>query len=89
MNQSPFGIHFTVPPGTRTRLAGALRASGIDCRLPTGGSLRRHVYGRPWHNIQTPRADDIHENGMFIGNAPWPIPELITEAVNVMQAVYD
>lgn len=85
--QSPFGIQFTVPPGTRARIAETLRAAGIDCRLPTGGSFRRHAYGKHWENQATPRADYIHDNGMFIGNPPWPAPELVDRAAAVIRAI--
>lgn len=84
---SPFSIHFTVDGGqeARRRLAGALRQAGIDCRLPTGGSFRKHAYGAPWAAQATPNADRVHDTGMFLGNAPWPIPDLIERAVEVMR----
>lgn len=85
-DMSPFGLHFTVPSrDVRARLAGALREAGIDCRLPTGGSFRKHVYGAPWRDQQTPNADRIHETGMFLGNAPFDISDKIERAVAVMR----
>lgn len=93
---SPFGLHFTVGPDLgewpndpreRTRLVTALRAQGIDCRLPTGGSFRLHPYGRPWQDQPTPEADRIHRTGMFLGNAPWDISDKIASAVAVMREV--
>jgi CDP-6-deoxy-D-xylo-4-hexulose-3-dehydrase len=84
---SPFSLHFTINAGqeVRRRLAVALRAAKIDCRLPTGGSFRKHAYGAPWAAQATSRADRIHDTGMFLGNAPWPIPDLIERAVAVMR----
>lgn len=85
---SPFSIHFECASRTaRGALVAALRASGIDCRLPTGGSFRLHEYGRPWRDQKTPRADEIHVRGLFIGNAPYDIEEKVTKAVAVMREV--
>ena len=89
---NPFGIHFLCPPRdvapimeTRSRVVSALRANSIDCRLPTGGSFRMHGYGKPWRDQPTPVADLIHRDGLFIGNAPWPIPEKIEKAIGVIK----
>ena len=85
---SPFGLAFTVASSeVRTRLVTALRASGVDCRLPTGGSFRQHVYAARWANQRTPAADRIHDTGIFLGNAPWDIAPLIEHAVRVMREV--
>lgn len=84
---SPFGMAFRVRDnGTRAILAAALRAAGIDCRLPTGGSFGRHQYGVMWSNQITPRADLVHNTGMFLGNAPFDIAPQIERAVKVMRA---
>lgn len=85
---APFGIAFEVDSRVhRYDLAVNLRAEGIDARLPTGGSFLRHPYGAPWRDQQTPRADRIHDCGMFLGCAPFPIPDLIERAVAVMRKV--
>ena len=85
-HQSPFGLPFLVgSQGIRSYLAKALRASGIDCRPPTGGSFRLHQYGKPWADQQTPCADDIHRCGMFLGNPPWPAFDQINDVVRVME----
>lgn len=85
---SPFAIHFTVrDEQARPALAAALRASGIDCRLPTGGSFTRHPYGRPWAAQETPAADHVHDAGMFLGNAPYDIGDRIMEAVEIMRRI--
>lgn len=84
---SPFGLHFTVDGAKRAPLTAALRARGIDCRLPTGGSFRLHAYGAQWRDQQTPIADSIHCGGLFLGNAPFPIDEKIWAAVDVMRQV--
>lgn len=87
-NTSPFGLAFTVRgPAIRNTLVSAFRDAGIDCRLPTGGSFTRHKYGKPWANQYTPNADRIHTCGLFLGNAPFDISDLIIRAVNVMQQV--
>ena len=85
---SPFGLAFTVSPKAkvnRAALAWALRAKGIDCRLPTGGSFHLHPYGATYAGARTPVADHIHNNGMFLGNAPYDITEKIDAAVKVMR----
>jgi CDP-6-deoxy-D-xylo-4-hexulose-3-dehydrase len=84
---APFGLAFTVDGGNaaRARLVAALQATGIDARLPTGGSFLRHPYGAPWRDQKTPNADRIHDTGLFLGNAPFPIPHLIEKAVGVMR----
>jgi CDP-6-deoxy-D-xylo-4-hexulose-3-dehydrase len=85
---SPFGLAFEVlDPTRRAPLARALAMAGIDSRPPTGGSFLKHPYGVPWRDQKTPRADLVHERGMFLGCAPWPIPELIEKAVAVMREV--
>jgi CDP-4-dehydro-6-deoxyglucose reductase, E1 len=87
-HQSPFGFAFSVEtPWRRQELVHALRSGGIDCRLPTGGSFRLHPYGRQWARQETPIADEIHNRGMFLGNAPFPIEEEITAAVDIMSEV--
>lgn len=85
---SPFGLNFTVEDRpTRARLAEALRARGIDCRLPTGGSFTQHAYGAPWARQATPQADRVHYTGLFLGNAPFDITDRIEAAVKVMKEV--
>lgn len=86
---SPFGLHFEVASNDiRTKLASALRSAGIDCRLPTGGSFTKHHYGAPWRQANpTPRANRIHDHGLFLGNAPWDISDKIERAVKVMKEV--
>lgn len=83
---NPFGIHFElVDPARRGALAAALRAGGVDCRLPTGGSYHLHPYGRDCVNQPTPRADRVHRAGMFIGNAPYTIPDRIEKAAQIIR----
>lgn len=85
---SPFGLHFGVETEEiRERLVLALRAAGVDCRLPTGGSFRKHVYGAAWAAQQTPRADAIHERGLFLGCAPYPIDAKIERAASVVRKI--
>lgn len=86
---NPFGLAFLVPSNEqRAALAIALRAAGVDCRLPTGGSFRKHPYGRVYEKQRTPNADMIHERGMFLGNAPYDIRDLIDIAVGVMKEFF-
>lgn len=83
---SPFGIQFTVESReTRTRLVKAFKENGIDCRLPTGGSFTKHIYGAPWAGQPTPKADEIHSRGLFLGLAPYDITPKIERAVKVMR----
>ena len=85
---SPFGLPFTLnEEEKREALALALRAEGIDCRLPTGGSFRLHPYGATWARQKTPNADRVHRAGMFLGNAPWNIEAAVERAVAVMRRV--
>jgi CDP-6-deoxy-D-xylo-4-hexulose-3-dehydrase len=82
---APFGLPFCVPsPWHRRKLVAALWAAGVDCRLPTGGSFLRHAYSRGIVG-STPNADQIHDTGLFLGCAPFPIPDLIERAVRVMR----
>jgi CDP-6-deoxy-D-xylo-4-hexulose-3-dehydrase len=87
---NPFGLHFLCErEADRADLVAALRANGIDCRPPTGGSLRLHRYGAPYANQATPMADEVHRRGLFLGNAPFDISGKIEKAVRVMRAVFD
>ena len=86
---SAFGFPFLCPSREdRMRLAHALRANGVDCRLPTGGSFTKHPYGKAWAHFPTPCADEIHFRGMFLGNAPFIISDKIERAVKVMRKVF-
>ncbi len=40
-----------------------------------------------WRSQSTPNADRIHDCGMFLGNAPFPIEDQIGLAVEVMKRV--
>lgn len=83
---SSFGMPFLCPTvEDRARLVFSLREAGIDCRLPTGGSFACHPYGRKWASQATPAADDIHRRGIFLGNAPYPIPDKIERAAAVIK----
>lgn len=87
---SPFSLHFLIPHGgkqARASVVTALRAAGIDCRQPTGGSFRKHAYGEPWAKQSTPLADMIHQTGLFIGNPPWPAAEWIEKAAGIIRRV--
>lgn len=87
---SPFSIHFECETTKmRSSLVASLRDGNIDCRLPTGGSFRLHEYGKPWADQETPRADQIHRTGLFIGNAPYDIEEKIAKAVHVIKEVLE
>ena len=88
LDPSPFGLPFTVDSlETRHKLVAELAEEGVDSRLPTGGSFTKHNYGAPWRSQLTPNADRIHDCGMFLGNAPFPIEEQIGRAVEVMKRV--
>jgi CDP-6-deoxy-D-xylo-4-hexulose-3-dehydrase len=83
---SSFGLPFLCEtPEVRSKLVGALRAAGIDCRLPTGGSLGLHRYGARWSHHATPTADIVHTHGLFLGNAPFDISEKIERAAKVIK----
>jgi CDP-4-dehydro-6-deoxyglucose reductase, E1 len=85
---NPFGIHFTLNDASRRqKLVHHLRANGIDCRMPTGGSFRLNDYGKAWDHQQTPFADKIHRSGMFLGNSPWEICDKIDRAIELMEQV--
>lgn len=85
---SPFGLNFRVLDApTRNRLVAAFRAAGIDCRLPTGGSFRLHAYGEPWRGQETPRADELHRTGLFLGNGAFDMEKEIERAVSIMKEV--
>lgn len=89
MDPSPFGLPLTVSSSEmRSRLVAELADAGIDSRLPTGGSFLKHAYGAPWRSqAETPNADRIHDCGLFIGCAPYPIEEQIGRAVEIMKKV--
>jgi CDP-6-deoxy-D-xylo-4-hexulose-3-dehydrase len=85
---SPFGLSFRTHDGpTRNRVVAALRAAGIDCRLPTGGSFRLHGYGEPWRGQETPNADLVHDTGLFLGNGPFAMEAEIAAAIAVLKGV--
>ena len=85
---SPFGLPFEChSSNARRHLVRALRAEGIDCRLPSGGSFRQHRYGLLWADQKTPCADQIDRCGLFLGNAPWDISDKIDRAVGIMRNV--
>lgn len=81
---SMFGIHFLVPDGARPAVVAALRAAGVDCRLPAGGSFGKHAYGLPWANQSTPHADRVHDCGLFIGNAPFDLSDKVDLAAETI-----
>ena len=83
---NPFGMAFTCESTeARARLVKALRENSIDCRLPTGGSFRKHFYGRQWADQQTPNADEIHSRGIFLGCAPYDISPEIERALKIIK----
>lgn len=85
---SPFGLAFSVASSeTRRKLVAELREAKTDARLPTGGSFTQHAYGRPWADQATPKADEIHRTGLFLGNGPFDLSKQITKAVDVMKRV--
>ena len=85
---NPFGLHFLCESGeARAELVAEMRGAGIDCRLPTGGSFRRHKYGERWRDFLTPNADHIHDCGLFCGNAPFDINDKIERAASVIARV--
>lgn len=92
---SPFGISFTVESkDIRERLAKALRANGIDCRLPTGGNFERHPMSQldiplSRRHFHAPNANHIHDRGLFCGNAPFDISEKIERAAKIMHQVFE
>lgn len=84
---APFGIAFTVLRDMRPKLVTALRANGVDCRLPTGGSFRMHEYGQCCRDQKTSYADSIHQCGLFLGNAPFDIRDKIDIAIRVIKDI--
>jgi CDP-6-deoxy-D-xylo-4-hexulose-3-dehydrase len=89
LDPSPFGLPFTVSSSeVRLKLVVALREADIDARLPTGGSFLKHEYGKPWRSqFQIPKADAIHDTGLFCGCAPFDISDKIEKLVEVMRRV--
>lgn len=87
-NANPFGIHFLMPDtDTREAAAKALRAQGIDCRVPGGGSFTKQPYGQQWSNQHTPVADEIHRRGLMIGNGPLDLRNWIDAAARILGEV--
>lgn len=85
---NPFGLHFLVKDADkRSQLAAVLRENHIDCRLPTGGSLRLQPYGERWSDQWTPGADRVHVCGMFLGNGPVDLSEQIEATTSIMRQV--
>lgn len=56
----------------RKKLFAALKESGIDFRMVTGGSILEHDVARYFEKevTKTNNAQYIHYNGFFVGNAP-------------------
>jgi CDP-6-deoxy-D-xylo-4-hexulose-3-dehydrase len=95
-DMNPFCLNFIVDHNRdgvqldnskRADLVRALRAASIDCRLPTGGSFRKHKYGRIARHQETPNADRIHDTGLFLGNGALDLSERIGRAVAIMKDV--
>lgn len=85
---APFGLAFALRDRSkRAELVETLQEAGIDARPPTGGSFTRHAYGIPWRVQDTPGADMVHDTGMFLGNAPYPVREAIDRIADVMRKV--
>jgi CDP-6-deoxy-D-xylo-4-hexulose-3-dehydrase len=83
---NPFGMPFLCRDAEeRRRVVERLRVNGVDARLPTGGSFLRHRYGERWRDQSTPRADDIHSRGIFLGNAPFEIDRKLSLARAAMK----
>jgi CDP-6-deoxy-D-xylo-4-hexulose-3-dehydrase len=90
LDPSPFGLSFCLrSKEVRAKVVTELRKNGIDCRLPTGGSFRRHPYGAWYAHSSTPNADRVHDTGLFLGNAPYKIDPQIEKAVKVMKDVLE
>jgi CDP-6-deoxy-D-xylo-4-hexulose-3-dehydrase len=63
--------------GRRKEVVAALTAAGIESRPIVAGNFTKNpVMSRLKHRIAEPlpNADDIHENGLFVGNHHYPIP---------------
>jgi CDP-6-deoxy-D-xylo-4-hexulose-3-dehydrase len=83
---SPFALAFECETNAiRNQLAVKLKRVGIDCRLPTGGSFTKHTYGATWSDQPTPRADEIHDRGLFLGNPPWEDAEGVDKIVKYIE----
>ncbi|MBG0717944.1 DegT/DnrJ/EryC1/StrS family aminotransferase [Microbacterium sp. 2C] len=74
--------------GRRAELARALAAAGIEARPVVAGNFTRNPVMRHLDAIvpdTLPVSDDIHENGLFVGNHHYPIPrqlELLATVVD-------
>ena len=84
-----FGFSMVVDPScgkTRDEIVHALRADGVECRPIVAGNFFRNpvVAMLPHDEPRTPltNADDIHDNGFFIGNHHWDVR-------NALGGVYD
>lgn len=82
-----FGFSLVIRPGadlTRQKLLGQLRQEGFEVRpIVTGNFTRNPVMS--WMDCDVPNAlpnaDHIHDNGLFVGNHPYPI----LDAIEVLQ----
>lgn len=80
-----FGFSLVARPDsgvTRARMLEVLRGAGFECRPIVAGNFTRNPV-MAWLDCSVPEplvnADHIHDNGLFIGNHPYSIPETISD----------
>lgn len=77
-------------PCTRSELVITLKNAGIDCRPVVAGNFVRNPVVK-WldysvHNTLSV-ADDVHDNGLFVGNHHYPIREQIDHLISTINAL--
>lgn len=77
-----FGFSLVIDPAggaTREQVVARMRADGVECRPIVAGNFFRNpvINHMPHEKPRTPlvNADDIHNNGFFIGNHHWDVSD--------------
>lgn len=90
-----FGFSFIVEPDagvSRDTIVNALRADGVECRPIVAGNFYRNPVLKllPHDEPASPlkNADDVHDNGFFIGNHHWDVESALQDVkASLMRAL--
>lgn len=76
--------------GRRREVVSALTTAGVECRPIVAGNFTRNPVMEHYDAIVPPRlpvADQLHDDGLFVGNHHYPIPDELRLLESVLDAV--